>query len=1405
MAYRDEVLADSPVIYWELEQTSGTPTNAGSEALGTVTVGANVTRNVAGRVGQAWSFDGTTASYVGVNDADAKYTDKIFTVEAWVKTTSTSKIIASMNVGGTHYWYLYVTATGTALCAIKGSNSLRSVDSGITINDDAWHHVAMVVSGDTSLTIYVDGVNRGSQSSSIGTFSTFSTGQLQLSANTTNSITGTIDEFAVYDSALSGTRIAAHYNAAPGAAVNGGYTAQSMTASGLVNDPGLTAWQNGKLTDFILEDSYTRSGATDQNTNYGSATELQLGHSSLTVESWFKSVNRSLPTVAPGNQLTMKLDAVLNAYDYNNLAGISFQIYRVDATWSEGTITHANKPAKTLIATVSPTFVSNVNIATGPRKVRVSIDLAALAAEWSTVKTNGFVIKQTAGNFGDTLDSSESSNAPTLVFEDVNPDATVNATPLTSTSSMPDPVVEATDTVSVSASPLTADGLLLDPVVTAETDPNASIAAPVMTADSILVEPQVRLPKTVSADPMTASGQSYDGTVSSDFNALVRPEPMTASVEFIPQESPRSAGEDPYYKRIWDTTTTGDLWFRLDEASGNIAMVVDGRGNSGAVLGEQDRSGFPDPDYTYEYVGNVQFGGVGPESRKAVKFVDGYLNRESSFTNQIQAFEVVFRTTQDGVIAWGSQFGVTPTTTTGPFENLLDINGGKIRLSNLDLNETVTGFKTVTDGQWHHLVIMNNPIDPLREADQRDLNKGLRVFIDGQLDIRRAANVKVSIPSPDTLFGAPSTVLNAEGVSNFNGDVMEVVLRSNRYIYNDDAIALYYDAFGFTPFHAEPMGAVGAMGDHKGKGNRKRALMISFTDSVQETDQGREDLAFGPGISYRFTDSQPALNSWPREFGEYKLFYVNALHPTYSLNSRAWIGQRYDRVTGVPRLLNLQEDIDVTDYDVIFFQSWPDESSEYYADLGFEYEQDFRKLVEDLGESVKQAIVDGANVWVQSPTMAQDIGIIDTASLVPTMRDLRRPPASISNYFSEFYGDDHAKEIYPWTNEGAYFRDTHANNRLRITANIEGLTDLPGTVIDDLVVLDRLRGLGDSYRYAHKFRNETALTIGDEFVNGTLYEESFNAELAQGGGFNDAFDENWNYNFYAVPPNAVRAGTVVARLGAKVWQGNVEIDNPYAEYASAIVLRPGDILGGKQISGRVFVNLSENASWATATLVDQPYKRQIVPPNEQINYAPDREDADKRAWDYSEARWSTTSTAIQLGKKFTPTSQPADSTGQTKDFGEFDGMTVNILTYFEKYDTEPVHVMTLTERGLTWLGADHDDDLEGTVVRPIAVTAEAEMPQPTVVAERSNVVSAEPMRALGVIVNPDEVIDPDVQVFTFAMEATGAMGGFGRTIHAEPMTATGEIVEVFDLIYTSGEQAVVYLYDVEAVVYMKEE
>lgn len=282
-AYPAAIIADAPVAFWRLAE--GPDDGQGNNGLaandymgGHVGVYSNAVIGVAGYkssadANTAASFGSTTTdSYVGgINDlsfATPTNSSKSFSVEAWVNgaaQTSDAGIVTKgyggaeqFNLdagGGNHGFRFYMRdASGNT----HGASSSQALDG-------TWHHVVGVWdSANSNVVLYVDGLEAAKATgvpAGLGVLNTavpVSIGSRKSGAASAydNQFIGTIDEVAIYGSALSSNQVLAHYFAATPAPKFTSHPTNSVSPEGgsvtfysKAYGPGTLAYQWYQSTD----------------------------------------------------------------------------------------------------------------------------------------------------------------------------------------------------------------------------------------------------------------------------------------------------------------------------------------------------------------------------------------------------------------------------------------------------------------------------------------------------------------------------------------------------------------------------------------------------------------------------------------------------------------------------------------------------------------------------------------------------------------------------------------------------------------------------------------------------------------------------------------------------------------------------------------------------------------------------------------------------------------------------------------------------------------------------------------------------------------------------------------------------------------------------------------------------
>mgnify|MGYP001426074720 CR=1 FL=1 len=231
--YGKAVYDDGPSAFWRLDETSGT---SAADASGN--------QNPAGYVGgvtqgggSAIGSQGTSTALNGANgnvaQSNAQTSPSSYTEELWFKTTTTSggKIIGFGNAqtgnSSNYDKHVYMTNSGQLIFGVW-NNGPDIVTSPQRYNDGDWHYL-VASQGSGGLALYVDGQLVGSNPASAnqGYNGYWRVGGDNLggwpSQPSSNYFAGSVDEVAIYDFALTGEQISAHYAAA-------GHTGPDITA-----------------------------------------------------------------------------------------------------------------------------------------------------------------------------------------------------------------------------------------------------------------------------------------------------------------------------------------------------------------------------------------------------------------------------------------------------------------------------------------------------------------------------------------------------------------------------------------------------------------------------------------------------------------------------------------------------------------------------------------------------------------------------------------------------------------------------------------------------------------------------------------------------------------------------------------------------------------------------------------------------------------------------------------------------------------------------------------------------------------------------------------------------------------------------------------------------------------------
>jgi Concanavalin A-like lectin/glucanases superfamily len=221
MSYQSEVLADSPIYYFRLNEPSGTNANDLGSANNDGTYTNTPTLGVTGAIltdptDTAVTFAAAQSEYVTIPDVAASDVGDTFTFEAWVKINGAPAGNIGIFSFGTQSGYMRVNSSDSCVHILR-SEVADMGPSTVTVVDNLWHHIVWTKATTTNK-IYIDGVDRTgtitNATMSNPTVRHAIGADVGAGPNEADFFTGSIDEVAVYGTALSIIRVQAHYNAA---------------------------------------------------------------------------------------------------------------------------------------------------------------------------------------------------------------------------------------------------------------------------------------------------------------------------------------------------------------------------------------------------------------------------------------------------------------------------------------------------------------------------------------------------------------------------------------------------------------------------------------------------------------------------------------------------------------------------------------------------------------------------------------------------------------------------------------------------------------------------------------------------------------------------------------------------------------------------------------------------------------------------------------------------------------------------------------------------------------------------------------------------------------------------------------------------------------------------------------
>jgi hypothetical protein len=229
LTYAQTVLADNPLGFWLFDETSGTTAiDQGSGLTNLIYTNSPTLNQSTGLTGitKAVSFDGTNDYAVRAETATYNFAgSSAWSLEFWIKPNNTVSnapwTIRATSSAGTasvllSYYMDIADGKISAYVPDSSGNSYVVLTSTNSINDNAWHQIVITAVSGGVMTLYIDGVSNASSSTARN-----AVGNSRALIVAANYPAGSFAQFSkglyaansLYTSALSQSRVTAHYNA----------------------------------------------------------------------------------------------------------------------------------------------------------------------------------------------------------------------------------------------------------------------------------------------------------------------------------------------------------------------------------------------------------------------------------------------------------------------------------------------------------------------------------------------------------------------------------------------------------------------------------------------------------------------------------------------------------------------------------------------------------------------------------------------------------------------------------------------------------------------------------------------------------------------------------------------------------------------------------------------------------------------------------------------------------------------------------------------------------------------------------------------------------------------------------------------------------------------------------------
>jgi len=353
----------------------------------------------------------------------------------------------------------------------------------------------------------------------------------------------------------------------------------------------------------------------------------------------------------------------------------------------------------------------------------------------------------------------------------------------------------------------------------------------------------------------------------------------------------------------------------------------------------------------------------------------------------------------------------------------------------------------------------------------------------------------------------------------------------------------------------------------------------------------------------RVTDGQFKDTSWTLEsdinslLDDQKWIQLEYNPNSDNINAQPIFINRWTNEKGIERFIDLQQDVNINSYDLIVFMNYPSTNEEIKNALIGYSDLEIKSKYDNFIKSLVNVCAQGASLYVSSPKLAEDMGIVKKFT-------------QVSQHVEASDAQSAAISPFEFSEPANNYFDTHRINQHHLTTPITGLTNRSTYILTDFINYDN-GNVYDYEQYHAKYAyRQFGLQEGNEFfIAGLALRKVTENDKIPGFKLNQKGTDN----LLVIDPVDIITGTIVTKLANNYYVGSTLTNNPYNDYATTLVIRNNQMLAGQAITGKIFVNCVEDGY----TFSRQEYNKATI----QVLPTPDtNETTATRAWQYSTTR-----------------------------------------------------------------------------------------------------------------------------------------------------------------------------------------